>query len=191
MIFTRTIFDGAFIVDPERIEDDRGFFARVWCPREFEEQGIDPKLAQCSISFNHRKGTVRGMHYQAPPHAEAKLVRCTHGAIFDVIVDLRPESVTFKQWLGVELTASNRRMLYIPRRFVHGFQTLDDETEVHYQISEFHHPESARGLRWDDPAFGIDWPLPVAVISGRDRSYPLYVEAAGDGASPEYPRSAS
>ena len=172
MIYTCTALSGAYIVDLERVEDERGFFARSWCAREFESHGLNPRLAQCNISFNRKKGTLRGMHYQAPPHEEAKLVRCTKGALYDVILDLRPESPTFKQWLAVELTADNRRALYIPERFAHGFQTLEDDTEVSYQMSEFYHPESARGVRWDDPAFGIVWPLPNPTMSEKDRSYP-------------------
>ena len=174
MIFVETRLKGAFIIEPERIEDERGFFARTWCQHEFEARGLNARLAQCNISFNTMKGTLRGMHYQIAPHEETKLVRCTMGAIYDVIVDLRPASPTFKQWEAVELTAGNRRMLYIPGGFAHGFQTLGDETEVFYQMSEFYHPGSSRGARWNDPAFGIAWPLTISTISQRDRSYPLY-----------------
>jgi dTDP-4-dehydrorhamnose 3,5-epimerase len=172
MIFTRTAIAGVCIIDPERLEDDRGFFARVWCRREFEAQGLNPGLVQCSISFNRKQGTLRGMHYQAPPHAEARLVRCTSGAIFDVIVDLRPESKTFRPWFSVELSADNRRMLYIPEGMAHGFLTLRDDTEVFYQMSEYYAAEFTRGVRWNDPAFGIRWPANVAVMSERDRNYP-------------------
>ncbi len=174
MIFLETRLKGAFIIDPERLEDDRGFFARTWCQGEFEAHGLDLRLVQCNISFNRRKGTLRGMHYQAAPHTEAKLVRCTMGVIYDVIVDLRPGSPTFTQWAAVDLTAENRRMLYIPEGLAHGFQTLADNTEVFYQISEFYHPESARGVRWDDPAFCIEWPIAERIISDRDRKYPYF-----------------
>lgn len=173
MIFRETPIPGAFVVEPERIEDERGFFARTWCEREFREHGLDPRLAQCSVSFNRRAGTLRGMHYQAAPHGEAKLVRCTMGAIYDVVVDLRPDSPAFRRWTAVELSARNRRMLYIPQGLAHGFQTLEPDTEVFYQISEFYHPESARGVRWNDPAFGIEWPEAAErVLSDRDAGYP-------------------
>lgn len=172
MIFIETKLKGAFIIEPERIEDGRGFFARCWCQREFESQGLNSRLAQCNISFNLKKGTLRGLHFQKPPHAEAKLVRCTAGAIFDVIVDLRRESPTFKQYMGVELNAENRSILYVPEGFAHGFQTIQDNTEVFYQMSEFYVPGSASGVRWDDPAFGIQWPFEVTVISPRDQNHP-------------------
>lgn len=174
MIFAETDLKGAFIVDPELLEDHRGFFARTWCQREFEARGLNCRLVQCSSSFNKRKGTLRGMHYQAAPHEEARLVRCTMGAIYDVIIDLRPESPTFKEWMAVELTAENRRMVYVPEGFAHGFQTMEENTEVFYQMSQFYAPESARGVRWDDPAFGIRWPAGERIISKRDRSYPDY-----------------
>jgi dTDP-4-dehydrorhamnose 3,5-epimerase len=173
MIFAESPLAGAYVVDPERIEDERGFFARTWCAREFEAMGLDPRLSQCNVSFNARRGTLRGMHYQAEPHEEAKLVRCTLGAIFDVIVDLRPSSATLRRWFGVELSAENRRMLYIPPGFAHGFQTLADGSEVFYQMSESFHPGSARGIRWDDPSVAIDWPSEVLVISEKDRGFPL------------------
>jgi dTDP-4-dehydrorhamnose 3,5-epimerase len=172
MTFTETQLSGAFIVDPEPIEDHRGFFARTWCQREYEAHHLNPRLAQSSVSFNKKKGTLRGMHYQIPPHAEAKLVRCTRGAIYDVIIDLRPESRTFKQHVAVVLTADNRRMLYVPEGLAHGFQTLQDDTEVFYQMSEFYFPEHARGVRWNDPAFGIVWPENDPTIAERDRNYP-------------------
>lgn len=168
MLFNETKLHGAFIIEPELLEDERGFFARTWCQREFKAHGLNPQLVQCSISFNKQTGTLRGMHLQLPPCAEAKLVRCTIGAIYDVIIDLRPWSATFAQHIGVELTAENRRMLYIPEGFAHGFQTLVDNTEVAYQMSEFYAPDCARGVRWDDPAFGIQWPEEVSVISERD-----------------------
>lgn len=174
MLFRETPLKGAFLIEPERLEDERGFFARTFCRREFEAHGLNPDIAQCSLSFNRRKGTLRGMHFQAAPHAEDKVVCCADGAIFDVIIDLRPDSPTFKRWTATELTAENRRMFYIPAGFAHGFQTLQDNVEVLYQMSEFYHPESARGVRWDDPAFAIHWPMKVEFISARDRSFPLY-----------------
>lgn len=172
MIFTKTVLNDAMIIDIERKEDDRGFFARSWCRREFEAHGLNPNLAQCNISFNPKKGTLRGMHFQVKPYEEAKLARCTRGSLCDVIVDLRPDSPTYKKHLSVVLTSENRRMLYVPEGFAHGFLTLEDDTEVFYQISEFYRPESQRGFRWDDPAFAIAWPAEVRLISERDRSYP-------------------
>lgn len=172
MIFHPLRLEGAFVVEPEPVADERGFFARTWCRREFEAQGLRADLAQCSVSFNARRGTLRGLHYQAEPHAEAKLVRCTRGAIWDVLVDLRPDSPTFTEHAAVVLDETNRRMVYVPEGVAHGFLTLADATEVFYQISTSHHPASARGVRWDDPAFAIPWPEPVRVISERDRSFP-------------------
>lgn len=172
MKFSPTGFAGAYIIDIEPMADERGFFSRSWCRRELEKRGLNPDIAQCNISFNKKRGTLRGMHYQAEPHAETKIVRCTGGAIYDVIVDLRPESSTFKKWIAVELSAENRRMLYIPPGVAHGFQTLMDGTEIFYQISEFYHPESSCGVRWDDPTFGIAWPPADRVISEKDRQYP-------------------
>jgi dTDP-4-dehydrorhamnose 3,5-epimerase len=172
MIFTGTPIAGAYLIEVERIEDDRGFFARTWCEREFRQQDLNPRLVQCSISFNIRKGTLRGLHYQVAPHAEAKLVRCAAGAVYDVIVDLRPDSRTFCRWYGVELTAENRRALFIPEGLAHGFLTLVDNTEVFYQMSEFYSPDCARGARWNDPAFDIRWPAPVVMMSPRDAAYP-------------------
>src|SRR3990170_2373457 len=169
MRFKEAALKGAYIVDPERQEDERGFFARTWDQREFKERGLNPRLVQCSISFNSRKGTLRGMHYQANPYEEAKLVRCTVGAIYDVLIDLRPDSPTFKRWTDVELAADSWKMVYIPEGFAHGFLTLKDRTEVFYQMSQVFVPASARGVRWDDPAFGIQWPIPVEVIYDRDR----------------------
>ena len=171
MIFTETKLKGAFIIGIEPREDERGFFARSWCEDEFKKHGLNPRLAQCNISYNKKRGTLRGMHYQVAPFAEAKLVRCTMGAIYDVIIDLRPNSPTFKQWISVELTAENREALYVPEDFAHGFQTLMDNTEVFYQMSELYHPECARGLRWDDPAIGVVWRLESLVISRQDRDY--------------------
>jgi dTDP-4-dehydrorhamnose 3,5-epimerase len=174
MVFTPTDLAGAFIVDLERREDERGFFARSWCQREFETHGLNPRVVQCNVSRNHRKGTLRGMHYQDAPHAEVKLVRCTAGAIYDVIVDLRPHSSTFRRSVGVVLSAENLRALYVPENFAHGFLTLTDDAEVFYQMSESYEPAAARGIRWDDPAFGISWPEPITIISERDRTYPDY-----------------
>jgi dTDP-4-dehydrorhamnose 3,5-epimerase len=172
VIFTETKLRGAYVIEPERVEDERGFFARAWCRREFVARGLNPAVAQCGISFNRKKGTLRGMHYQVAPHEEVKIVRCTRGAVYDVIIDLRPESPTFKRHVAVVLSARNRKMLYVPERFAHGLQTLEDETEVFYQISEFHAPESARGVRWNDPAFAIEWPPAERTIIGRDATYP-------------------
>ncbi len=171
MIFTETKLKGAFIIDIEPREDERGFFARSWCEDEFKQRRLNPRLVQCNISFNLKNGTLRGMHYQIAPFAEAKVVRCTMGAIYDVIIDLRHNSTTFNQWFAVELTAENHRAVYVPEDFAHGFQTLMDNTEVFYQMSEFYHPEYARGARWDDPAFGIMWPIFDAIISEKDSNF--------------------
>jgi len=172
MIFKKTKLDGAFLIVPEPILDARGFFARTWCKNEVEGQQLNPDVAQCSISFNKRRGTLRGMHYQAPPHSEVKVVRCIRGSVFDVIIDLRRTSPTFLQWYGVELSCENRYMLYIPEGLAHGFQTLVDDTELFYQMSTLFAPDAARGVRWNDPSFGIQWPLSVEVISKRDAEYP-------------------
>jgi len=176
MIFTETALPGAFIVDLERRGDDRGFFARAFCQREFEERGLRPVVAQSNIAFNYRKGTVRGLHFQFPPVGETKLVRCTRGAIYDVILDLRPESPTYLQHVGVELTADSRRALYAPERFAHGYQVLEDDSEVTYHVGEFYTPEAEGGLRYDDPRLGIDWPLAAIDISDKDRVWPLLDE---------------
>jgi len=172
MIFRDTKLDGVFIVEPEIITDDRGFFACSWTQDEFSQSGLNPRLVQCNISFNKRRGTLRGMHFQRKPHEEAKLVRCTSGGIYDVAIDLRPGSPTRYQWVAAELTAANHCMLYVPEGFAHGYQTLTDDAEISYQISEYYHPESTGGVRWDDPAFGIEWPLPITVIAQRDATYP-------------------
>ena len=172
MQFLETRLNGVFEVHIEPHTDGRGFFARSWCQREFESHGLNPKLTQCNISFNARKGTLRGMHFQEAPQPEAKLVRCTRGAIFDVAIDLQPESASFKNWVGVVLTDENRSMLYVPEGFAHGFLTLEDNTEVFYQMSEFYAPDYSRGVRWNDPSFGIVWPDEIRVISERDGSYP-------------------
>src|SRR5690242_13645539 len=171
MIFHRTKLPGVVEIDLDLHRDDRGFFARSWCQKEFEAEGLNPSTVQCNVSFNEKKGTLRGMHFQAAPSSEAKLVRCTQGAIYDVVIDLRTESPAYKQWVGVELSGENRRMLYIPEGCAHGFLTFEDKTEVFYQMSEFYHPELARGVRWNDPAIQIVWPAAVEVISERDRTY--------------------
>jgi dTDP-4-dehydrorhamnose 3,5-epimerase len=174
MRFTETKLKGAYIIELEAISDDRGFFARSWCQQEFLDHGLNPNLVQCNISFNLKKGTLRGMHYQVKPNEEAKLVRCTQGSIYDVIIDVCPDSSTFKTWVAIELSAGNRKTLYIPEGFAHGFQTLEDNTEVFYQISNFYHPESAKGIRWDDPQFAIQWAeTSQFIISEKDLSYPL------------------
>lgn len=176
MIFAETKLKGAFIIDIERKEDARGFFARTFCEDEFTARNLNTHWVQCSISFNAHRNTLRGMHYQTAPFAEIKLVRCTMGAVYDVIIDLRSESETFKQWIAVELTAENRRAIYIPEGLAHGFQTLTDDTELLYQISEFYHPECARGVRWNDPAFDIKWPTAgELIIAARDREYSDFV----------------
>jgi dTDP-4-dehydrorhamnose 3,5-epimerase len=173
MIFTETSLAGAFVVDLEPRGDDRGFFARAFCRREFEARGLEPAVAQANVSFNYRSGTIRGLHFQFPPAAEAKFVRCTRGAILDVIVDLRPESPTYLQHVAVELTADNRSGLYVPERFAHGYQVLQDDTETTYQVGEFYTASAESGLRYDDPRLQIAWPLPVTAISDKDRGWPL------------------
>ena len=177
MIFTPTPLSGAYIVDLEPRGDDRGFFARAFCRREFEAHGLNPAIAQTNISFNRRKGTLRGLHFQHPPAAESKLVRCSRGAIVDVAVDLRPESATYLQHVAVELTAENRRALYVPERFAHGYQVLEDDTETTYYVGEFYTPELEHGLRFDDPRLGIQWPLPPTDMSTKDAAWPLLAEA--------------
>jgi dTDP-4-dehydrorhamnose 3,5-epimerase len=172
MIFTATRVQGAFLIDMKRIEDERGFFARAWCRQEFVEHGLNPAVEQCNVSFNVEAGTLRGLHYQRAPHAEAKLVRCTGGAIFDVAVDLRPNSPTYRQWIGAELTSTNRRMLYIPEGCAHGYLTLAPDTEVFYQVSVPYAAAAADGVRWNDPAFGVQWPVEPRVILPRDAQYP-------------------
>lgn len=173
MIFTPTPLEGLFVIELERIEDDRGFFARSWCAEEFIKNKLNPRLAQCNVSFNRKAGTLRGLHYQDDPHQEAKLVRCTMGKIFDVAVDLREDSPTYLKWHGTELSAENRKALYIPEGFAHGFQTLTDDSEVFYQMSESFYPELARGIRWDDPKIGVKWPEAQRIISPRDEAYSL------------------
>jgi len=171
MKFIETNLKGAYVIELEPMEDERGFFARSFCQKEFEEHGLNLRTVQCNISFNKKKGTLRGMHYQVAPYEEAKLVGCIRGAIYDVIIDLRPNFPTYRQWFAVELSAEDYKMLYVPEGFAHGFQTLENNTVVFYQMSEFYHAECARGVRWDDPVFGIEWPVKKLVISPRDQSY--------------------
>jgi dTDP-4-dehydrorhamnose 3,5-epimerase len=176
MIFKELQLKGAYLIDPEKKEDDRGFFARIFCCEAFQDKGLVGRVMQSNISYSKKTGTLRGMHYQIAPYAEAKLIRCIYGAIYDVMIDLRPDSPTFKQWVGVKINASSRQMVYVPEGMAHGFQTLADHTEVLYHVSTPFTPDAERGLRWDDPTFGIKWPLPVSVISGKDKSHPLYLE---------------
>jgi dTDP-4-dehydrorhamnose 3,5-epimerase len=172
MIFTETSLPGSYLIQMEPIWDERGFFARIWCEEEFRDHGLNPSLRQTSLSFNLKKGTLRGMHYQIGKFQEAKLIRCVTGAIFDVIIDLRRESSTFRKYFGVVLASVNRKLLYVPEGFAHGYQALTNNTEVFYQISKIYSPEHARGVRWNDPVFAIDWPEAVTVISARDRDFP-------------------
>jgi dTDP-4-dehydrorhamnose 3,5-epimerase len=179
MRFTETELPGAFLIDLERREDERGFFARAWCEEELAAHGLDTRVSQCNISFNERRGTLRGLHYQVPPHAEVKVVRCTRGSIYDVIVDLRPGSATYMRWIGIELTAENRLQLYVPEGFAHGYLTLEDATETFYQVSMPYAPGAERGARWDDAAFDIAWPdIGELVISEKDRSWPDFAPQA-------------
>ena len=175
MIFTETELKGAFIIELKKLEDNRGFFARSWCQNEFEAHGLNTRIVQANVSYNKKKGTLRGMHYQKAPHEETKLVRCTRGAIYDVIIDLRPTSPTRGQWIGVELTEGNYKMLYVPENFAHGFETLEDESEVIYQVSQFYTPGAENGIRWDDLAFNIAWPIEVQVTSEKDKSWSNYM----------------
>lgn len=174
MLFIETEIKGAYILEIEKREDERGFFARSWCRNEFEANGLNPQMVQANISYNRKKGTLRGMHYQQSPYEETKLVRCTKGAIYDVIIDLRPSSPTYARAIGIELTADNYKMLYVPENFAHGFQTMADNCEVVYQVSQFYAPGAENGIRWNDPAFDIHWPLEVRVISEKDRNWPNY-----------------
>ena len=174
MLFRETRIKGAYVIDLDFRADNRGFFARAWCQKEFQTQGLSTRLAQVNVSFNARKGTLRGMHFQLPPCQEAKVVSCTRGGIYDVIVDLRHDSPTYMQWVAVELTAGNRRLLYVPEGCAHGFQTLDDNSELLYLMSEFYSPEHARGARYNDPSFAIVWPLPAECLSEADRAWPDY-----------------
>jgi dTDP-4-dehydrorhamnose 3,5-epimerase len=175
MRFVETPLAGAFVIDLEPRVDERGFFARAWCANEFAAHGLNAHIVQANLSTNRTRGTLRGLHYQVPPYEEAKIVRCIRGAIYDVIVDLRPDSRTYLEWFGVELTAENRRMLYVPERFAHGFQTLEDDSEVFYQVTQFYTPDSERGIRWDDPAIRIAWPaVDERVISPKDQTWPAF-----------------
>ncbi len=174
MIFTETPLAGAFLIELELHKDERGFFARTFCRREFEAHGLNPDVVQCNTSFNHKAGTIRGMHRQKPPASEAKLVRCIRGAIYDAIIDLRSNSPTYGKHFAAELTADNRHALYVPQSFAHGFQTLEDNCEIEYQMSEYHNPGSATGYRYDDAALGIAWPLPVTSISAQDLAWPAF-----------------
>lgn len=175
MIFTETKINSAFIIEPARVADERGFFARTWSKKQFEAHGLTSHFVEFNLSFSKTSGTIRGLHYQVPPYQEAKLIRCTKGAIYDVIIDLRPESLTYKQWLGVELTAATYKMLYVPEGVAHGFQTLEDESEVFYPVSQFYFPEAERGVRWDDPMFAIEWPeTDSRIISQKDKSWSDY-----------------
>ncbi|MFM8534892.1 MAG: dTDP-4-dehydrorhamnose 3,5-epimerase [Acidimicrobiia bacterium] len=173
MQYTPSRSPGAWIIDITPIHDARGFFAMTWLPDELRERGMNPALAQCNLAFNHKRGTMRGMHYQRPPHAQAKMVRCTRGALFDVIVDLREDSPAFRQWDAVELTADNRRMLYMPEGIAHGYLTLTDDTEAYYHVSAMWAPQAEAGVRWNDPTLAIDWPFPPTVVSARDEAWPL------------------
>ena len=172
MIFKETPLPGAYVIEPERISDPRGFFTRVWCKQELQRHGLKDEISQSNVGFSHRAGTVRGLHFQKAPRAEVKIVRCTRGSMFDVIVDLRRQSAAFKRHVAVTLSSDNRKMLYVPEGCAHGFQTLEDETEVFYQISQFYVPQHGRGVRWDDPAFAIPWPQAERIIIERDRNYP-------------------
>jgi len=174
MFFQETDLKGAFIIEPKRLEDNRGFFARVYCQREFEENGLNPRFVQCNMSRSLSRGTLRGLHYQVSPQEEDKLVRCIKGAIYDVIVDIRPDSKTYRQWIATELTDENYRMLYVPAGFAHGFQSLVDNTEVLYPASEYYSPESERGIRWNDAIIGIKWPIPDPILSEKDAMIPDY-----------------
>lgn len=176
MKFHKTKLDGSWLINIDKVEDERGFFARTFCQNEFREHGLNPNLVQCNISYNKKKGILRGMHFQAAPHQEAKLVQCIRGSIYDVIIDLRPASPTYKEYMGATLTAEAHNMLYIPEGFAHGFITLEDDTEIFYQMSEFYTPASGRGFRWDDSAFQIMWPEQPSVISDRDANYPYFSE---------------
>jgi dTDP-4-dehydrorhamnose 3,5-epimerase len=178
MRFAETDLPGAFVIELERREDERGFFARAWCEQEFADHGLEKRVSQSNLAYNRKAGTLRGMHYQAPPHAEVKLVRCTRGAVYDVIADLRPESRTYLHWIGVELSADNRTAIYVPEGFAHGYQTLTDDAETYYQVSVPYAPSAERGVRWDDPALAIDWPLPDPILSEKDAAWPDFAAAA-------------
>jgi dTDP-4-dehydrorhamnose 3,5-epimerase len=173
MVFKETRLKGAFIIELEKIIDSRGFFSRAWCQKEFEANGLNPNVVQCNLSFNTSKGTLRGMHYQIAPHEEAKIVRCIRGKVYDVIIDLRPKSPTYLQWIGVELSSENRKMLYVPENFAHGYLTLADNTELFYQVSHFYSPESESGIRWNDVTVNIKWPQTNGlIITDKDKNWP-------------------
>ncbi|HYW94563.1 MAG TPA: dTDP-4-dehydrorhamnose 3,5-epimerase [Bacteroidales bacterium] len=174
MIFTETSLKGAYLVKIKKLEDDRGFFGRAWCRHEFEEHGLNPNIKQINTSWSKKKGTIRGMHYQVDPYQETKFIRCTRGRIYDVIIDLRPDSPTFMQWTGHELSADNYTMMYVPEKFAHGFVTLEDDCEVYYPTTEFYTPGAERGIRYNDPAFNIEWPVNVDNVSEKDRTHPLF-----------------
>ena len=174
MIFTETVLKGVFLIDPEPVRDERWMFMRTWCQREFEAHGLPIAWVQSSLSVNIQRGTMRGLHYQSAPHEEVKLVRCTVGTIYDVIVDLRPESPTYRQHIGITLSADNRRAVYIPKCCAHGFLTLQDDSQVSYHMSEFYEPASSRGIRWDDPMLNIKWPEPILIVSDKDRMWPSF-----------------
>ena len=174
MEFRQTELPGVYLIEPQRLADERGFFARTFCARELGERGLATEIAQSSVSFNPTQGTLRGMHYQAAPHGETKIIRCTRGAIWDCLIDLRPDSPTYKRWVGERLTADNHKLFYVPEGIAHGFLTLEPDSEVFYEISTFYVPEAARGVRWDDPAFGIEWPGEPRLLSERDRTYPNF-----------------
>jgi len=175
MLFKETKLKGAYVIEIEQKKDERGFFARSFCKQEFQQQGIDFDMVQCSISFNKNKSTLRGMHYQSAPHEEAKLISCIRGKIYDVIIDLRKDSATYCQWYALDLRGEDYKMLYVPKGFAHGFQTLENNSAVFYQMSEFYHPECARGIRWNDPLFFIEWPFGEQIISVKDKTYPLFI----------------
>jgi len=174
MIFNKTKLEGVFIIEPEKQEDQRGFFARIWDKKIFEQMNLNPNLVQSSISYNKKRGTMRGLHFQIPPYEEIKLIRCTKGKIFNVVIDLRSSSRTYTEWIGIELSDQNRKIIYVPEKFAHGFQTLEDNAEVYYQMSEYYKPESSQGVRWDDPLFSIKWPIAVTTISKRDTEFSNY-----------------
>ncbi len=176
MIFTETKLKGAFIIDINKREDERGFFGRAWCKKEFEEHRLNTDAVQANVSFNKQRGTIRGMHYQVAPYTESKTVRCTVGSIYDVIIDIREGSPTFKQWLGVELTAKSFQMLYVPDGFAHGFITLQENTSVHYMVTEYYTPGAEAGIRYDDPTFNIKWPIKPTLVSDKDKSHPPFSE---------------
>ena len=176
MLFTETKLEGAFIIDIQKIGDDRGYFGRAYCRKEFMENGLMSEMVQTNVSFNKIKGTLRGFHYQVSPHEEAKLVRCTSGAIYDVIIDLRPDSLTYMKWFGIELTEGNSKMLYVPEKFAHAFITLGDNTAVTYQVSQFYTPGAEAGIRWNDTDFGVQWPVEPKLISEKDRQWPDFIK---------------